>query len=123
MENELEKDVNDVLSDEVKDTLSNLSEVELFFMYQEIEKQLESEHTLKIEMMMEFVVEQSKKFGVKRTSDKNPNSFNKWVKFWRDWQSKLTLFELQDILESIQLSGSYDEHLPKTKWNKNDKKS
>ena len=112
------EELDDKTKNEIKDSFKDLSEVEIFFVYQEIDKYLKSGSTPKLEFMLECVLEETVRFGVRRVIDKHPDSFKKWVKFWRKWQSELTIIDMKDMVDNISFNLKYDQYLPTTKWKK-----
>ena len=56
------------------------------------------------------------------STDEKVGNFMKWLTFWKKWQSELTLVEIKNIIDQIELFRPYDEYLPKTKWNQRVKK-
>jgi len=108
---ELDKNIKD----EYRMLFESLSEVELYFSYTDIKKRPSNE---KVEYLVELIIDIAKnKFGVKKDTKIRKGNFDKWVNFWKNWQAQLTLFEIKNIIDQIELHKSYDEYLPNTKWN------
>jgi len=117
MTNELDQ----TIKDEYKRLFESLIEVELYFSYTDIKKRPTNE---KVEYLLNLIVDiASKNFSVKKSTAKRKGNFDKWLSFWKNWQAELTMFEIKSIIDNIELRKSYEDYLPKTKWNDKSVKS
>jgi hypothetical protein len=103
--------------EEIIPMLDTLSEVELFFVFQEIRKRMIYEKLEGNDLIVEHIIKLTKKFGVKMQTSKRKGTFVKWLTFWKNWQSEMTIGDLREMIDKITFSQSYQEYLPKTKWN------
>jgi hypothetical protein len=110
-------DITKGLSEKARATLDGLSEVELFFVVQELFKlgwRVREDMYSHIKFLLQS------KFGVS-ISKTDPyrwdKRFDKWIAFWQEWQSKLTIRDMQRIIDCIDLKQPYTDMLPVLRWN------
>lgn len=108
------------LTKERVDILDGLSEVELFFAIQRVRALSEQKDC---DGIHDHIVKLLVKFDVCEKDESTTKKFDAWLKFWMDWQSKLTLDDMKLIIDCIELKLPYESVLPKNKWNQRNKKT
>ena len=110
------EDLNEKYVEE-KIVLDNLSEVELFFIVQEIFSLPTIEDNPKLVFAYDYIMTLLPKYNVSDTKTYDSPKFYRWIKFWREWQGNLSIRQLKDIIDNIEMRKPYDQYLPKRKWN------
>jgi len=104
------------LTEERKAILDAMSEVELFFILQEIFRLSGMKGCTELYDYIKLLLS---KFDVVDSAEHYNKKFDKWLRFWRSWQSKLSIVDLKFIIDCIELKQSYDSVLPHLRWNQN----
>jgi len=106
-----------------KEVLDALTEVEIFFLLQIYFSLDESKETEKIKFAYNYINKTLlPKFKVNDAGEYDSPRFYRWLDFWRNWQGSLTIIQLKDIVDCIELRQPYDKYLPKRRWNERRKK-
>jgi len=130
--------MKEIINEELKKQVAEADEVIMFFLIHECSSFIyKVKHGLKTNQIIgkkineaikdiqktsqvqAYIVSQLlPKFGIDGSKVKNKNSdYWKWYFHWDAWKNKLSDKKWEEVKRKIQTEESFDELLPKTKWN------